>query len=360
MSDYAKKFLEYLQYSRNYSPETLRAYAKDLEQFISFVNKSGNTKALPDPVRDRSPIGDRKSETPTSTLPKDKTKETVLNKTSFISNGADPKSINNLTLRSYLLRMRELNLQKASIARKIATLKSFFKFLLQHRYIENNPMALIRQPRLDKKIPEFLSEPEMQKLLTEPLAVIRGKKAYASGIIGLRDEAIMEFLYSSGVRVSEIANLRIKDVDFGSAVAHVLGKGKKERLVPIGSYAVKAMEKYLSERKKIKGESVEPNSFLFVSHSRHKATHLTDRSIRRGIVFYARLSGLNNRKISPHTLRHTFATHLLDHGADLRGVQELLGHKSISTTQIYTHVTTARLKEVYDKAHPRSGKTKVI
>ncbi|MFA5793875.1 MAG: site-specific tyrosine recombinase/integron integrase [Candidatus Brocadiia bacterium] len=317
MADYVKNFLEHLQYNRNYSPETLRAYAKDLDQFITFVAKSSNAKVFP-----------------------------------------DPKAIDNLTLRSYLLHMREVNLQKASIARKIAALKSFFKYLLQNRFIESNPMVLIRQPRLDKKIPEFLSEQEMNKMLLEPLAVIRGKKAYATGIIGLRDEAIMEFLYSSGVRVSEIANLRIKDVDLSSSVAHVLGKGKKERLVPIGSYAVKAIEKYLSERKQISGESVELNSFLFVSHSRHKSAHLTDRSIRRNITLYAGLSGLNNRKISPHTLRHTFATHLLDHGADLRGVQELLGHRSISTTQIYTHVTTTRLKEVYDKAHPRSGKSK--
>lgn len=313
MPDIIKEFTEHLQYNRNYSPETLRAYRKDLAQFADFAGK------------DAPGLGNM-------------------------------SKITTLTLRGFLMHLREQSLQKSSIARKIATLKSFFKFLLQKRLIESNPMALIRQPRLDKKIPEFLSEPEITKLLTEPITLMRQKKTSAAGIVGLRDEAIMELLYSSGVRVSEVANLRIKDIDFAGSMAHVLGKGKKERLVPIGSYAIKAIAKYLSERKNIKGESIEPNSFLFLSHSNHRASHLTDRSIRRNIVLYARLSGFNNRKISPHTLRHTFATHLLDHGADLRGVQELLGHKSISTTQIYTHITTGRLKEVYDKAHPRSGK----
>jgi tyrosine recombinase XerC len=317
MSDNIKQFLEHLQYNRNYSPETLRAYRKDLAQFADFVS--------------RDTVGP-----------------------------GNLAKITTLTLRGFLMHLREQGLQKSSIARKIAALKSFFKFLLQRRLIDANPMALIRQPRLDKKIPEFLSETEMNKLLTEPHDVMSRKKTPAAGIVGLRDEAIMELLYSSGVRVSEIANLRIKDIDFAGSVAHVLGKGKKERLAPIGSYALKAIEKYLDERKKIKGDSVEPNSFLFVSHSNNRTSHLTDRSIRRNIVLYARLSGLNDRKISPHTLRHTFATHLLDHGADLRGVQELLGHKSISTTQIYTHITTGRLKEVYDKAHPRSGKARAI
>ena len=285
----------------------------------------------------------------------------------------DFSGVTNLVIRSYLVFLKEKNYQKTSLARKVATLKSFFKFLAQKRLIVNNPITLIRSPRINKKLPDFMTEAEVKNMVHQPAIQAPKFRLNEGRMIALRDAAILELLYSCGLRVSELAQLKIKDIDFNSSVAHILGKGRKERIVPIGSFAMKAIENYLTAREKEarvnknpKGPRIankvaakqkpEQNSYLFLNRF---GEGLTDRSVRNEIARYRLGAGLTNKKISPHTFRHTFATHLLDHGADLRSVQELLGHKSISTTQIYTHITTNRLKEVYNQAHPRARKTKI-
>ncbi|MBI4711950.1 MAG: tyrosine recombinase XerC [Planctomycetes bacterium] len=329
MEELIKQFTEYLRYSRNYSAETIRAYREDLEQFKEFI---GGESSKPD----------------IKSVPH--------------KYGMSCDSISNIVVRGYLVHLRENNYRKTSIARKIATLKSFFKYLCQRGMMESNPAALVRQPRPDKKLPDFLTEDELKKLMDKPREIALNKSGKrrpqdtplravsVADIVGLRDNAIIELLYSSGIRISELVNMRTRDIDFNSGMAHVYGKGKKERMVPVGSYAIGAINRYLAARKR---EGADTSPYLFLSHSKHKTAHLTDRSVRRSLRFYGQQSGLSYKKVSPHTLRHTFATHLLDRGADLRGVQELLGHQSIATTQIYTHITTSRLKEVYDKAHPR-------
>jgi len=316
MPDYISQFIEYLSSVRNYSPETIRAYHTDLVQFSAFL----------------------KSQFPS----------------------VDFAGITNLVIRSYLVFFKEKNYQKTSLARKVATLKSFFKFLAQKRIIENNPITLIRSPRINKKLPDFMTELEVKNMVHQPAVQAPKFRPNEGRMVALRDAAILELLYSCGLRVSELAQLKIKDIDFNSSVAHILGKGRQERIVPIGSFAMKAIEDYLQGRRKESSQSVkqkpEQNSHLFLNRF---GGGLTDRSVRNEIARYRLGTGLTNKRISPHTFRHTFATHLLDHGADLRSVQELLGHKSISTTQIYTHITTSRLKEVYNKAHPRARKSKI-
>lgn len=308
--DYLHKFIRYLN-TRNASPETIRAYQEDLAQFFRFLSR-------PDPSNNR--------------------KASV--KTSF-----NPATVNGLLLRQYLIYLKQKNLQKTSIARKIATLKAFFKFLVKMELSRTNPTIILRSPRLDKRLPDFLSENEMVQVIDQP---------DLSQLIGLRDRAILEMLYSTGIRVNELVNLRVRDVDLASSLAHVLGKGKRERLTPIGRPAIKALENYLYSRQDQR-QTIAPQSWLFLNR---RGGHLTDRSVRRIVVGYSRRAGISFKKISPHTLRHSFATHLLDRGADLRSVQELLGHQNIATTQIYTHVTTRRLKEVYRKAHPRAKAAK--
>ena len=365
MPDYISQFIEYLSSVRNYSKETIRSYHTDLVQFNGFL----------------------KSQFPSMDFP----------------------AITNLVIRSYLVALKEKNYQKTSLARKVATLKSFFKFLAQKRVIENNPITLIRSPRINKKLPDFMTESEVNNMVHQPTIQAPKFRPNEGRMVALRDAAILELLYSCGLRVSELAQLKIKDIDFNSSVAHILGKGRKERIVPIGSFAMKAIDDYLAARTKeaqankskaaakqkpalsasvtakqprpansaetapatassVKTSELsasvtasakrasEQNSYLFLNRF---GGGLTDRSVRNEIARYRLGTGLTNKKISPHTFRHTFATHLLDHGADLRSVQELLGHKSISTTQIYTHITTNRLREVYNQAHPRARKTKL-
>jgi tyrosine recombinase XerC len=322
-NNYVEQFTDYIISVRDYSPETTRSYRNDLLQFSRFL------------------------------------------KTDFPS--TDFSQITNLVIRSYLVFLKQQGYQKTSLARKVATLKSFFKFLNQKRIIENNPLVLIRSPRIDKKLPDFLTESETKDMLAQPGMTPPKFRPHEGQLISLRDTVILELLYSSGLRVSELVRLRIRDIDFNSSIAHIYGKGRRERLVPIGSYALQAIEIYLGARKKeimarskqsseTSNNPSDQNSYLFLNRF---GNHLSDRSVRNEIARYSIDSGLTNKRISPHTFRHTFATHMLDHGADLRSVQELLGHKNISTTQIYTHVTTNRLKEVYASAHPRARKSKI-
>ena len=226
---------------------------------------------------------------------------------------------------------------KKTIARHISSLKSFYKFLFKNNIIDKNPMVLIKTPKLDKKLPKFLYYDDIDALLNVP---------DTSTFLGLRDSLILEALYSTGIRVSELVNIEIKDINFSENTILILGKGNKERYVIYGSKMENLLEKYIKER-----ATFHPNhDYLFVNRYYGK---ISDRSIRK-IIDTNIKKGALNLKISPHTLRHTFATHMLDSGADIEIVKELLGHESLSTTQIYTHVTNESLKRVYDKSHPRA------
>jgi len=287
---YVEKFIRYLEIERNASKHTLVNYSIDLKSLSEFL------------------------------------KEEPIEKVDYV------------VLRRYLAHLKELNLSKVSIARKIASIRSFFKFLFREGIIKNNPASSLSTPKRDKHLPKFLDEKEIVLLLESP------EKEDESG---LRDAAILETLYSTGIRVSELVSLNIGSVDQIGGVIKVLGKGKKERIVPIGDRALQAVRDYLRKRRLTGGKD---DRALFFNKN---GGRLTDRSVRRIINKYILKTSIQ-QKISPHTLRHSFATHLLDHGADLRSVQELLGHANLSTTQIYTHITTERLKSAYEKTHPRA------
>ncbi|OQA57840.1 MAG: Tyrosine recombinase XerC [Candidatus Omnitrophica bacterium ADurb.Bin277] len=253
------------------------------------------------------------------------------------------KSLQELTyldIRSFLAFLKTREYRKSSIARKLACLRSFFKYLARENILTQNPAAGIATPKKEKRLPEFLNLDEITRLLEAPSKANWEEK---------RDKAILEILYSSGLRVSELVGLNHDDCDLFSALLRVRGKGKKERIVPVGQIALNCLKSYL-DQKPPKESQPAIKKPLFVSRL---GGRLTDRSIRRMILKYVKRTGLG-KEISPHTLRHSFATHMLDRGADLRSVQELLGHANLSTTQIYTHVTTQRLKDAYLAAHPRA------
>ncbi len=287
MNRYIEKYLTFLEIEKNYSAHTIVNYKVDLDEFFEFMG----------PAR-------------------------------------DVKSVVYLDFRRFLAHLRQGQLRPRTLARKLSSLRSFFRFLHREGLIDQNPALLVMTPKLDKPLPKFLSEQEMVRLLEIPPA---------DTLTGLRDRAILETLYSSGIRVSELVGLNLDSVDMISNVVKVEGKGKKERLVPIGQKAQVAIAVYLKKRK-----SNQRAVFLNKSGSR-----LTDRSVRNIVNKYI-LKASIQLHVYPHMFRHSFATHLLDRGADLRSVQELLGHSNLSTTQIYTHVTTDRLKRVYDQAHPRA------
>jgi len=287
---YVGRFLNYLEIERNYSALTVSSYGKDLREFESFLKTNSQEE--------------------------------------------DIAAIDYLTLRKYLLALSEKKLNKLSVSRKISTLKSFFKFLIRSKYLKTNPAASLIYPKREKKLPEFLSESEVCAVLDA---------AYGKNASGRRDRSIMELLYGTGVRISELVGLNIEDIDFLSSVVVIRGKGKKERLLPLGSKALVALREYLAEDARKEGP-------VFLSK---RKSRITDRAVRSIVKKYIRTVALS-KKVSPHTFRHSFATHMLNRGADLRIVQELLGHASISTTQVYTHLTTDRLKQIYQQAHPRA------
>ncbi|MBU4376330.1 MAG: tyrosine recombinase XerC [Candidatus Omnitrophica bacterium] len=290
MLRYIDKFVNYLNIEKNASHHTIVNYSVDLRDFAKFLG------------------------------------ETSVENVSY------------LFLRKYLANMKAKNYSKRTVARKLASLRSFFKFLYREGYIKANPSSGIATPKLDKKLPIFLGPDEVSRLIESP-----NEKDAA----GLRDRAIMETLYSTGIRVSELVGMSLDNVDFIGGVVKVFGKGKKERLAPIGDKALRAIRNYLDKRGVAR---LNDKKAVFLNKG---GSRLTDRSIRRVLEKYIKRVSLREG-VSPHTLRHSFATHLLNRGADLRSVQELLGHMNLSTTQIYTHVTTERLKEIYDKAHPRA------
>ena len=250
----------------------------------------------------------------------------------------DIHSVDVLDIRKFLVHLRQKEFKKVTIARKMACLRSFFKFLCREGHIKTNPMVGLVGPKLDKNLPVFLNEDDMAKLLDAP---------DETDLAGLRDKAMLETMYSTGVRVSELVGLNIEDVDFIGGIVRVFGKGKKERLAPIGDKALRVIKSYLQKRTAVTGAS---NRALFLNKDKRR---LTDRSVRNIIDKYIVVASIRN-DISPHSLRHSFATHLLNRGADLRSVQELLGHANLSTTTIYTHLSTEKLKNVYDQTHPRA------
>ncbi len=295
MEEEIAKFNQYLKGEKNVSPHTLKSYSADLNDFLNFLKK----EKIPLKV----------------------------------------KYIDHLTIRRFLASLQRRELSHTTMARKLATLRSFFRFLCREEYLEINPVLGTRTPKIAKKLPKFLALSEVFSLLETP---------DEKRILGLRDRAILELLYATGMRVSELVGLNVNDVDLLGGVTKVWGKGGKERLAPFGTEATRALHNYLRRRETLHPGEGERGLFLNKSGARISA-----RSIRRLLDKYIKKASLS-QKISPHTLRHSFATHLLDAGADLRSIQELLGHASLSTTQVYTHLTTERLKRVYDKTHPRA------
>jgi integrase/recombinase XerC len=252
-----------------------------------------------------------------------------------------PEAITVLELRGYVAALHEAGYAKTSIARRLASLRSFFKFGQREGWTKTNPAKPLRNPRKGRSLPHFLSAEDIGRLLSAPPA---------NTAMGLRDRAILETMYSAGLRVSETVGLNRGDLDFDDGILRVRGKGRKERLAPIGSYAAAALQKWLVKARLNPREPPGGAAPVFLNKFGRR---LTTRSVARMLEKYLQLTSLDSRT-TPHSLRHSFATHLLDRGADIRSVQELLGHKSLVTTQIYTHVSTAALREVYEKAHPRA------
>jgi integrase/recombinase XerC len=244
-------------------------------------------------------------------------------------------------LRAHLAWLSEQGYSRGTIARRLAAIRSWCRFLCREGTLTANPAMGLRGPRLDKRLPHFVSKADMNRLLETPPA---------DTPLGLRDRAILETLYSAGLRVSELTGLNVEDVELTEGMATVRGKGRKERLALLGPPALDAIQRWLPQREQLAGPRAAGQPALFLNRN---GTRLSSRSVGRMLEKYLAAAGLDPRT-SPHTLRHSFATHLLDAGADIRGVQELLGHRSLATTQVYTHVSTQRLRESYHKAHPRA------
>ena len=312
-----KAFLDHLEAERNFSAHTVRSYQADLCQFCRYLSASqGRDPSADLPAPDELPEPDA--------LPYDSLEKMLLD--------ASPTDI-----RGYLAMMTGHGYKKCTIARRLATLRSFYRHMVRRGSLESSPVSVIRTPRQDKRLPKCLGQSQIDNLLSAP---------DATTLLGARDRAILETIYSAGLRISELVALDIEDLDEFGGVVRIEGKGRKERLAPLGSKALEAIESYMNIRRREVGPCRLGPLFINKHHKR-----LSDRSIRRHLDKYLVQAGIPIHA-SPHTLRHSFATHMLNAGADLRSVQELLGHASLSTTQIYTHLTTTRLKQVYEKAHP--------
>ena len=249
-------------------------------------------------------------------------------------NYAQNKKIDINLIRKYLKHLYDINYKNRTISRKVSSLKSYFKYLESEGIIDDNPMSLISNPKIEKTLPNYLNYNDLEKLLNYPDI----SKKY-----GLRDALILEMLYSSGCRVSELSNIKIEDINFKDRKILILGKGNKERYVYYGTKCENLLDKYLEK---------EPHEYLFTNKHGNK---LNERMIRKIVDENAKKAGLEVH-VTPHTLRHTYATHLLNDGADLKSVGDLLGHENLSTTQIYTHISNERLRQVYLSAHPRARK----
>jgi len=302
LKEHINSYISFLKNEKNYSNNTIISYKNDLIQLLNYLKDYKILKRNNLQYIDRS------------------------------------------IMRKYIVYLKKCDYSGRSICRKISTIRSFFKFILREGIVNINPTINLITPKIDKKLPYFLYLEEINKLIEAPPG---------NTIFGIRDRAILELLYGTGMRVGELVNLNIRDIDLYEKTVRVFGKGSKERILPLGNPGIKAVQEYLTGRnifrKNISIDKNDPNA-LFLNRF---GGRLSARSVRRLIIKYMKIAGLN-KKISPHVLRHSFATHLLGGGADLRSVQELLGHESLSTTQIYTHITKERLKMTYKKSHPRS------
>jgi integrase/recombinase XerC len=302
LNDYLNQFLQHLKYERNVSPHTLRNYTSDLDQFKEHLFKIEKRSDIP------------------------------------------VKEIDRLTIREWMAGLHNDH-KKTSIARKLASLRTFFQFLVREGVLETNPAKLVATPRIERKLPNHLSMEDAVRFIETP---------DTNTNLGRRDRGIIEFLYATGIRVGELVNVDLKDIDFREKLVRVTGKRKKQRIVPFGEPALHALMHYLEETRPVFLNNCPPaerdNNAVFLNY---QGTRITTRSVGRMIDKYIKqCADIHN--ISPHSLRHSFATHLLDSGADLRDIQELLGHARLSTTQIYTQVSMEKMIEVYDRAHPKA------
>lgn len=310
MEKHLLEFIHFLKDEQNLSNNTISAYRRDIKGFLSYLDER-------------------------------KVKDVLI-------------QIDHRVIRDYLSQLKMKNYSRASLARKLSTIRSFFKFLMFRGYIKDNPTLVLSSPKLERKLPNFLLREEIEELFSLPSE---------DTPLGIRDKAIMELIYATGMRVSELVNLNIWEVEWNWDEIKVMGKGNKERIVLVGTKAQESLKKYLKKgrpqilKNKMRWAKESPginyeinNNALFLNRF---GKRITARSIQRMMRKYITIWG-KKKKVSPHTLRHSFATHLLEGGADLRCVQELLGHVQLSTTQIYTHLTKERLKKVYDQTHPRA------
>lgn len=317
-SPLAKSFLEYLKLERHFSDYTVKSYGADLIQFGQYLCGEIGTSSTQTQSFDAGMSLDQRQV------------------------ACEPT-----TIREFLAYLYGQNYTKSTTARKLATLRSFYKFLIRRGMLSVNPLSTIRTPKQEKRLPKTLDLDQVQKLLDAP---------GDGDLLSARDKAMLEVLYSSGIRVSELVELEMQDLDLQEGVLRVRGKGRKDRFTPIGSQAIKAIQRYF-EMRNLDMRSQQSTDKMRVFLNKHGES-LSTRSVRRKLDKYLVSAGLDPG-ISPHTLRHSFATHLLNNGADLRSVQELLGHQSLSTTQIYTHLTAGRMKEAYDAAHPRANESTI-
>ena len=290
-----EEFLAYLRHERNASPHTISSYRIDLTQLACYLE--GRKVKL--------------------------------------------RAVDNVCLRGFLAELHQKNLSKSSAARKLAAIRSFFQFCLKKGWLEDNPAKSVATPKTDQHVPGFLSEDEMEKFLELPKE---------DDVLGVRDKAILELFYASGIRLSELVGINLEDLSLEEKMLRVRGKGKKERIVPFGRKAAESVAAYLRLRMMIPKKSLEEKA-LFLNY---QGTRIAARSVERMMAKYIRRTSIR-RKVSPHSLRHSFASHLLSRGADLRVIQELLGHESLATTQKYTHLDLKQLLDVYRKSHPRAG-----
>jgi len=299
MQTHIRSFLHYLRTARNYSPHTVAAYDCDLREFLAFW----------------------RSEFPGRVM--------------------SPGGVDRRAIRRFLAWLHDRRFAGRSIARKLACLKSFFRYLRKMHIVESNPAATVLSPKLERRLPRTLDESSVARLMEQP---------DRSGVRGARDAAILEILYSSGIRLSELIALRLSDIDFENGTIKVTGKGSKQRIIPFGAMARSALASYLALRAELASRGSGARNAFLSSRGNPMSPKEVNRLMNRYIAMVSEIE-----KRSPHVLRHTFATHLLNRGADLRAVKELLGHESLSTTQMYTHISVDHLRKVYAQAHPKAS-----
>lgn len=290
-----KSFLQYIQYERRFSPHTVTAYRGDLEQFSSYLEKTYQVKEIAE--------------------------------------------VNHTFIRSWMVSLMEAGVTPRSINRKITTLKTFFKFLLKNGVVVANPMLKVQSPKQSKKLPVFVEETKMEMLFE--------KVDFGEGYEAFRDKLLMELFYATGMRLSELVNLKEQDVNLQSCSVKILGKRNKERIVPFTNTMKRLFEQYLAEKKK--AFDTKSTSLFLTAEGKNIYNKLAYRIVNK---YLAQVTTLDKK--SPHVLRHTFATHMLNHGADINSIKEILGHANLSATQVYTHNTIDKLKNVYKQAHPRA------